>query len=118
VEDLPPRHAAAGDLAEGRGTDVLTSTRLVPVRDGTEIDIKIYRRRTGCEGEAAALMFRMHDGGWATGGHDMEEAENLWLAASHDVVLVSVDYRQAPKWPFPTGVQDCFDVLRWVWSQH
>ncbi|KAH8903278.1 hypothetical protein BR93DRAFT_198320 [Coniochaeta sp. PMI_546] len=93
------------------GREVLTSTRLVPVRDGAEIEIRVYQRPN--VNPEAALMFRMHGGGWATGGHGMEEAENFCLAAKHEVVLVSVAYRLAPEWPFPTGARDCFDVLKW-----
>lgn len=83
----------------------------MPVRDGAEIEIRVYQRPNV---KPKATLFRMHGGGWTTGGHGMEEAENLYLAAKHEVVLVSVAYRLAPEWPFPTGPRDCFDVLKWV----
>ncbi|KAB5518200.1 Alpha/Beta hydrolase protein [Coniochaeta sp. 2T2.1] len=109
---LPPTPVQLTWPRDGR--EVLTSFQHVPVRDGHKVEIKIYRRPDVTPG--AAMVFRMHGGGWATGGHGMEEAENLYLAFRHEVVVVSVAYRLAPEWPFPTGVRDCFDVLRWCIS--
>ncbi|KAB5575300.1 alpha/beta hydrolase fold-domain-containing protein [Coniochaeta sp. 2T2.1] len=109
---LPPTPVRLTWPREGR--EVLTSFQHVPVRDGHLVETKTYRRPD--VKPDAAMMFRMHGGGWATGGHGMEEAENLYLAFRHDVVVIGVAYRLAPEWPFPTGVRDCFDVLRWCIS--
>jgi acetyl esterase/lipase len=71
--------------------DVLTSTRMVPVRDGAEVEIKIYKSPN--VERNAALVFKMHGGGWSIGSHGTEEIENLICAAHLEVVVVSVDYR-------------------------
>ena len=39
---------------------------------------------------------------------------NVHLAAEAGVIVVSVAYRLAPKFPFPHGLNDSFDVLSWV----
>lgn len=77
------------------GVDVVTETRLVPMRDGAEREVKIWRaEREGAEEERpAALAMRFHGGGWVVGGHVTEEPENLMLAGLGGVVVVSVDYR-------------------------
>jgi acetyl esterase/lipase len=75
------------------GRDVFISKMKVPVRDGTQIEIQIYRPsepRTD-----AALVFRMHGGGWTVGSHEIEEAENRYLGALPNAVVVSVDYRMS-----------------------
>lgn len=35
-------------------------------------------------------------------------------AASHDIVIVSVDYRLAPEAPFPGPQEDCYTALEWL----
>ncbi|OIW23612.1 hypothetical protein CONLIGDRAFT_649638 [Coniochaeta ligniaria NRRL 30616] len=94
------------------GQEVLTSTRLVPVRDGATVEIKVYKSRNVKKN--AALVLKMHGGGWAIGGHETEQVENLVMAGHPEVVVVSVDYRMAPEHPFPMPVYDCFDVLKWA----
>lgn len=74
------------------GVDVVTELRKIPVRDGAEIEIKIYRPKTP-SAETPALAVRFHGGGWVVGGHVTEENESLLLAGRANVVLVSVDYR-------------------------
>lgn len=73
------------------GKDVLLSRTRVPVRDGTTVEIKVYRSPK-VEPDAA-LVLRTHGGGWTVGTHEMEEAENRYFGALPNVVVVSVDYR-------------------------
>jgi acetyl esterase/lipase len=73
------------------GKDVMLSTSMVPVRDGAEVEIKIYEAPTKQAGKA--LVFRMHGGGWTVCNHEAEEAENLYIGSLPNAVVVSVDYR-------------------------
>lgn len=54
--------------------------------------------------------------GWVVGGHEVEEVENRFLAAKAGAVVVSVDYRMAPEFKYPYAINDCFDVLQWVYQ--
>jgi acetyl esterase len=76
------------------------------------IPIRIYRP----EGPDAArpLVLYFHGGGFVFG--DLRGGD--WIAGTVakqlDAVVVSVDYRLAPKHPFPAGVDDCFAALVWA----
>src|SRR5262245_27840732 len=49
----------------------------VPVSDGEEIEIQIYRPK-GVE-DTLPVFFVMHGGGWWMGTHSMEEAQNRFV---------------------------------------
>ncbi|PNP51184.1 hypothetical protein THARTR1_08171 [Trichoderma harzianum] len=60
------------------GKDVLTETRMIPTRDGAEIEIKLYVAKNKRPG--SAMVLRYHGGGWVVGGHCTEHSENLMIA--------------------------------------
>lgn len=75
------------------GKDVDISYQKAPARDGTLLDLKIWKSKKTSPN--ALLVFRMHGGGWTVGAHETEEAEGLYLGALPNVVVVSVDYRMS-----------------------
>ncbi|KAL6689777.1 esterase [Trichoderma pleuroticola] len=93
------------------GKDVLTETRMIPTRDGAEIEIKLYVAKNKRPG--SAMVLRYHGGGWVVGGHCTEHSENLMIAGWTNSVVVSLDYRQAPEHRFPFAPNDCCDALKW-----
>lgn len=79
-----------------------------PARDGYELKALYF----AAEREGMPLVVDIHGGGFATG--DAEGDENLCkrLQAETGFCTVSIDYRLAPKWKFPTAIDDCFDLLQ------
>lgn len=73
------------------GEDVVTEKRMIPMRDGAQVEIKVYSAKDKKPG--SALMMRYHGGGWVVGGHNTEHSENLLIAGKTNTVVVSVDYR-------------------------
>lgn len=73
------------------GEDVVTETRTITVRDGAQIEVKVYSAKDKKPG--SALMMRYHGGGFVVGGHGLEHPENVMIAAKTNTVVVSVDYR-------------------------
>jgi acetyl esterase len=65
-------------------------------------------------GSARPLIVYFHGGGFVFG--DLRGGD--WMcgtvADGLDAVVVSVDYRLAPKHPFPAGIDDCYTALGWV----
>lgn len=95
------------ELPDDTPTDLVIAHRKVPVTDGTDVEIKIYKSPQTPSN--ATLFFVTHGGGefihqlkfvtathksgWATGSHEMEEAQNRLVAGKSKAVVVSVDYR-------------------------
>ncbi|KAL5338156.1 alpha/beta hydrolase fold-domain-containing protein [Aspergillus crustosus] len=83
----------------------------ITIRDGAEIELRIYKNRE--IEESAILFFVAHGGGWVLGDHDTEEAMNRLVAKRTSSVVVSVNYRLAPEYPFPYAINDSWDALQW-----
>jgi acetyl esterase/lipase len=71
--------------------DIDINHQNVAVRDGTEIDIRVYKAKN--VPEKAPLFLVAHGGGWAVGSHGVEEATCRIVAEKAHAVVVSVDYR-------------------------
>ncbi|KAL4926198.1 alpha/beta hydrolase [Aspergillus undulatus] len=92
-------------------TGVAISHQEIRARDGAELELRIYRDES--TGPDAVLFLVTHGGGWALGDHNTEEAMNRLVAKRTNSVVVSVNYRLAPEFPFPYAVNDSQDALQW-----
>lgn len=61
--------------------------------------------------EIPVLLF-FHGGGWVTDNVDNYERICARLANATSQVVVAVEYRLAPEFPFPTGLMDCYAVAK------
>lgn len=86
--------------------------RQVPVQDG-EIGVRIYHPLGAAEGLKPLLVY-FHGGGFVQGDLDSVDAMCRVLANGAGAVVVSVDYRLAPEFPFPTAVEDAYAATRWA----
>ncbi|MFJ8262029.1 alpha/beta hydrolase [Rummeliibacillus sp. NPDC094406] len=85
--------------------------RLITVTDGEQISVRIYTPEGN--GPFPVIVY-FHGGGWVFGNPDYADGGCRYLTASAKSIVVSVDYRLAPEYPFPTPVQDSYDAFLWV----
>lgn len=64
------------------------------------------------------VLIFIHGGGWVTESVDNYERICARMAKSTEHIVVSIDYRLAPEHPFPTGLEDCYAVIRAIYLQH
>jgi len=62
----------------------------------------------------AALLVYFHGGGWVVGTLDGYDAALRRFAKSSGCAILSIDYRMAPDYPFPTPVEDCYAATVWA----
>lgn len=60
------------------------------------------------------MMLYVHGGGFTVGQSEDIEYIASRVAAESGVLVVAVNYRLAPEWPFPAGLDDCIAVLQWM----
>ncbi|KAJ5010955.1 AB hydrolase superfamily protein [Colletotrichum sp. SAR 10_99] len=86
--------------------------RKIKVRDGHEITIRIYTPvKAPAEGSPLIVMY--HEGGWSQGDLTDEEVNCRLFSRDLGAVCVNVEYRLAPEFMFPTGINDSWDALQW-----
>lgn len=96
--------------ALGKGPDMArVEDLMIPARWGA-IRTRIFRP---VEDPVGIVTF-VHGGGWVLGTIEDFDTFARTLAALSGCTVVLPDYRLAPEAPFPAGLEDTEDALRWV----
>ena len=85
--------------------------KYIEVRDGSKIKVRIYTP-VG-EGPFPVIVY-YHGGGWVINSIETSDRSCKQIAAITKSVVVSVDYRLAPEFKFPTPVYDAYDAFLWT----
>jgi acetyl esterase len=79
-----------------------------------EVPVRIYYpTRKSLKGHEPAVLF-FHGGGFVFGSVEQYDMMVSKLARVTGQIVISVDYRLAPEYPFPAAIMDCFAVLLWM----
>jgi acetyl esterase len=98
-----------------RSYNLATSRQKISSADGSLFPI-ITMTPHGLQRPAPALVY-YHGGAFAM-AHASLHLENCERYANEaGCVVVFVDYRLAPKYPFPCGFDDCYAALQWTLQQ-
>jgi len=85
---------------------------------GRRARLDIYRPRGGkVEGQDlknAPVLVQVHGGGWMIGSKEQQGRLLMNRMSSHGWVCVALNYRLAPKHPFPAQIIDTKKALAWV----
>lgn len=76
---------------------------------GGNIPVRIFKPDT-----IRAVVMDIHGGGWSLGTASGDDMLNDEMARICKVAVVSVDYRLAPENPFPSCIDDCKAVAKWL----
>jgi len=60
------------------------------------------------------VMVTFHGGGWMTGSLKANDGFCREVCNHVQCIVVSVDYRLAPEFPFPVPVEECYTATEWV----
>jgi acetyl esterase len=82
----------------------------LPLRGGPR-RVRLYRAG---DADRQPLLLWLHGGGFVGGSIADLDTVCAGIAARADVTVVSLDYRLAPEHPYPAGLHDAYDALRWL----
>ncbi len=119
----PPLHALTPDQARaayeaGAGVLELAPHKLARVedlhfsaRDGHRLAARLYAPEVHSADAPLPVLLYFHGGGFTVGSVATHDVLCRHLSHLAHCAVVSVDYRLAPQYKFPTGVHDAWDSL-------
>ncbi|MCF4994540.1 alpha/beta hydrolase fold domain-containing protein [Pseudomonas syringae] len=102
-------------LMDAGGEDIARVDDLqLPVRDGSRLNARIYSNHPLVPGAGRPALLYFHGGGYVVGSLDSHDSLCRALAVMADCVVLSVAYRLAPAFRFPTAADDARDAWDWL----
>lgn len=86
----------------------------VPTRVGPSRVIKVSAPKKS--NDPLPLFINFHGGGFVRPYHRRDTIFCAQMALKLDCLVLDVDYRLAPEHPFPTGLNECYDVVAWAFN--
>jgi acetyl esterase/lipase len=98
-----------------RTPEVLAENVHIPGNDDRKrIRLRVYRPRSVAP--PTPVLVWLHGGGYVMGRPELDEVRCTQYVRELGIIVVSVDYRCAPRHPFPAGLEDSYSALKWVQS--
>ena len=105
-ENITPEYCKNLELADREEAEFSTSGGPV-----TCYVFKAKNRTSKCR-----VHINVHGGGFVRPHVLRDEIYSAKVADAIEGIVVDVDYRLAPEYPYPTAFNQCYDVCRWVFS--
>ncbi len=96
--------------------DIQVENIFIPGQDDrTKIRLRTYKPKSITA--PTPVLLWLHGGGYVMGNPEMDDRSCVQFVRELGISIVSVDYRYAPKHPFPAGLEDGYTALQWIKSQ-
>ncbi|KZT28930.1 hypothetical protein NEOLEDRAFT_1128413 [Neolentinus lepideus HHB14362 ss-1] len=87
---------------------------LLPGSTSHKIPVRIHSPEVPRPNNSSPLVVIIHSGGFCSGSPASETPTSRLLVKELGAVVVNVDYRLAPRHPFPAAPNDCWDATKWA----
>jgi acetyl esterase len=111
AEERRAAYRAMALATRGETESVESVTDVELALDGRTLRARLY---VPFDDESKALVIYFHGGGFVVGDLDTHDALCRRISADTRMRFLSVDYRLAPEHPFPAGIDDAVDTIRYV----
>ncbi len=97
--------------------NISIENRPIPCDDETASPfVRIYQPTDRKADEKLPVYLWIHGGGFIAGDVFRDDGLCDKIVRECDCIVVSVEYRLAPKHPYPAGINDCYEALKWLTS--
>ncbi|MDT9718910.1 alpha/beta hydrolase [Paenibacillus sp. ClWae2A] len=80
---------------------------------GNELQLRLYKPRSADTRKRPTLLW-IHGGGLILGSPEADDQLCIDFVSAADCIVVSPNYRLAPEFPYPAGLEDCYSTLQWI----
>ncbi|KAK5031712.1 hypothetical protein LTS07_004332 [Exophiala sideris] len=91
----------------------------IPVasRSGAQgLYLRVFKPATNNGQPPKGVYLHFHGGGWTVGSADVEDEILYRIACNTGYTVASMEYRLAPKSPYPAPIEDCMDAALYLLS--
>ncbi|OKL61078.1 hypothetical protein UA08_03078 [Talaromyces atroroseus] len=87
----------------------------IPARDGYHLEARTYRPRgAAASAEKLPVYMSLHGGGFLYGTLNSEDPLCSFVALRLNVLVLNLNYRHTPEYPYPTAWNDAEDAMIWL----
>jgi len=117
--DIPTKREARAALWQ---INRLPPSSLVTIQDcfisgptsPAKLLVRLYKPIASLANQKSPCILWIHGGGFLYGHPDQDDAWCENIVGATGCIVASVDYRLAPEYPFPAGVEDVYVALEWL----
>ena len=77
------------------------------------VPVRVYSPKSSTSGSKPTMIY-YHGGGFIAGDLTSYELFLFEFVRKLNMVIISVDYRMSPEYPFPTPTSDCYAVTKYI----
>ncbi|KAI1793713.1 Alpha/Beta hydrolase protein [Ganoderma leucocontextum] len=81
---------------------------------GGEIPVRCIIPVSDDDRQTFPVFVHIHGGGGCVGTIKLDDYPLRRISVDLQMTVINVEYRLAPEFPFPTGINDCYAALRWT----
>ncbi|WP_374669318.1 alpha/beta hydrolase [Ramlibacter sp.] len=86
----------------------------LPARDGAQLAARLYAPAPADAASPLPVLMYLHGGGFTIGSIASHDTLCRELALQAGCAVLSLAYRLAPEYRFPTAVHDAWDAMQWL----
>ncbi len=94
----------------------ITQWEFTVPNNGFDVPVTAYCLSSAKQNVYKPAVLYYHGGGWCYGSRSVVENPCRLLAECSGAIVFSTEYRLAPENKYPTGINDCYEVLKYVYN--
>lgn len=106
---------ASQDKAPREIVPVGSVTQSIVATSAGDTSVLVYRPHKTPE-TPVPVFVNIHGGGFVMGSADDDDVWSRKIVNAVECVVVNIDYHLAPEHKFPVALEECYDVVRWVYN--